>query len=71
MIILLFGIARDKLRQHGQREGSDAVKGEQLKRESIEEVHKSFSVDCVYEEFFPSIAYNRSDVPKQEVHNIA
>ena len=44
MIIMLFGIARDKLCQHGQREGSDAVKGEHLKRESIEEVHKNVSV---------------------------
>jgi len=44
MIIMLFGIACDKLCQHGQREGSDAVKGQHLKRESIEEVHKNVSV---------------------------
>ena len=41
MIIMLFG---DKLCQHGQREGSDAVELKELKRESIEEVHKNVSV---------------------------
>lgn len=47
MIIMLFGIARDKLYQQGQREGSDAVKAEQLKGESIEKVHKNVSVNYV------------------------
>ena len=46
---MLLGIARDKLCQHGQREGSDAVKGEHLKCESIEEVHKNVSVYYVHE----------------------
>ena len=41
MIIMLFEIARDML---CQQEGWDAIKDEQLKGESIEDIHKNVSV---------------------------